>query len=224
MKRAIVTALVCMSAAAIRADIIMDATNLNGAFDTSATGSGARTFDQTPNWYNIGTGNQTATAVNDTLSAAPASGWNAVISDNGLGGAVVHSVNTGYTLQLGDYFNISYDWRDAAGWEANDQVRVAVAAYDNDNAVTGTEIWREWVLDKVTTAATWESVSGQTAAVSASAAGRTLFIQTYGINGGLGSGDFARVDNIVVAVVPEPGTLALFSLGLVVLAVIRKRG
>ena len=189
-----------LTAGSVFAQVIMDADNLNGDFE-DGWGPAPRAFDTGPSgvgsWYNVGSGDQTATCAHTNLAAAPASGYNGVLSDNNTSGAVLHSVNTGVTIADGDYFEISFDWRDAAGWEANDQIRVAVVAYDTDTAA-GTEVYRAWVNDKVTTATTWESVSGQTAIVDPAAVGRTLFIQAYGVNGGAGSGDFARIDNIVV--------------------------
>lgn len=207
-----ITAVAVMAAISAQSAIIMDATTLNGSFENGWGTGTTRDFNDVggvANWFNIGSGGQTATCAADTLAALPATGYNAVVADYNLSGAVLHSANTGYAIQSGDSFNISFDWRDASGWEANDQIRVAVVAYDNDSATTGTQVMRMWVSDKVTTAATWESVSGTTAVVDQAVVGRTLFIQAYGVNGGAGTGDFARVDNIVVEQIPEPATLGL---------------
>lgn len=213
MKKSMAIILSLMTAVVVQAGIIMDADNLNGDFE-DGWGTGARAFDAATgvaNWWNAGTGNQSATAANTTLSAPPASGYNGVLADSGRGGAVLHSVNTGYTIQAGDIFTIDFDWRDAFGWEANDQVRVSLVAYSGDT-LAGSVVWEEFVNDKVTTAATWESVTGNISDLTG-AVGRTLFIQTYGLNGGAGTGDFARIDNIAVSVIPEPATMGMLGLG-----------
>jgi len=215
-KLSIVLAIALVAVAAVQASIIMDSTTLNGNFE-SGTGT---TFNEQPSWWNGGTGNQTATAASTGLNLA-GSIYNAVLSDNNLSGGTLHSAKTGYTIQTGDIFAVGFDWRDASGWEANDQVRVALVAYSGDT-LAGSELWREWVSDKVTTPVTWESVTGSISDLTG-AVGRTLFIQAYGVNGG-GSGDFARMDNITVSTIPEPSTpLLLFGGFLGVLMALRHR-
>lgn len=214
MKKSFLIALVSLFALSLsHAQLIMSGSLLNGDFETG-TGTGGRAFDGAgfvATWYNAGSGNQTATAANNNLAAGPASGYNGVIADTNTGGVVLHSAKTTSTFVSGGTFDISYDWLDAFGWEENDQVRVAVVAFDT-NLLGGTEVYRAFVNDKVSTASTWESVLGSTGVTDAAAIGKTIFIQTYAVNGGAGTGDFARIDNITVTqVVPESSTFAFLT-------------
>lgn len=184
----------------------------NGDFET---GTGL-TFETTPNWFNRGTGGQTANARGDNLNLGDST-RNAVINEqftvDGGFGAIAHSQNTGHAIQEDDYFALSYDWRDASEWQDRDVVRFVHFA-TADNTLAGTVVWSD-TLDSGgrTSAATWESVSQETAVVNSAAVGQTLFVNFYGVDPlETGPAGFARVDNITVEVIPEPGTFALLAL------------
>jgi hypothetical protein len=202
----------------------------NGDFEAGSN----LTFDGTPNWFNRGTAGQAGSARGDNLNLL-GSDFNAVISDRynfgtSTFGPVAHSqrVTAGsYKIQGGDFFSLSYDWRDASGWEqAHDQVRFVLFATVNDT-LAGTVVWSE-TLDSGTSsaAATWESVSQTTGTVTLAAVGKDLFIQFYGVDlnseGISTTTGFARVDNISVSAIPEPSTYALLG-GLAALAFVTVR-
>lgn len=185
----------------------------NGDFET---GTGTA-FNVTPPWYNRGVGLNQTSAARSNNNNLGASTFNAVINDRydtvtPAFGTVAHSQNTGYTIQSGDYFAVSYDWRDAADWQqARDFVRVVLFATTN-NALGGPIAWSVTLDSPLSTlVTTWESVSTQTTVVNEAAVGRPLFINFFGVdNGGLSATTgFARVDNVTVMPIPEPQTTAL---------------
>lgn len=216
---------------ALACDKASAAVVINGDFETGSN----LTFEGTPNWYNRGLGGQEADARSGSLNLAGSS-FNAVISDaydtaNNTFGGLAHSQKTNYQILEGDYFQLTYQWRDAFNWQENrDVVRFVLFATDNDT-LAGNVAWTT-TLDAPfsTQATTWESVSHASDVVNSNAVGQILFVNFYGVDT-VGPSDtgFARVDNIVVTsglapVIPEPGTLVLMVAGLGFIAMLRRKG
>ena len=214
--------------------VIMDANTLNGDFEDGTGETSPRKFTQVDVWVNEGTGFdfETDAAANNlgSPSGIDTGVWNAMIDDNGLDGVRIHTVATGYSLQEGDFFNVSFDWRDAFGWEDGDQAIVRLVSFSG-GGTPGNNTGIAWSFTLSDTrgagaTATWRSVSGtsQTVGNFAATNGGLLYIQAFGITGPFGTeGDFARVDNIVVTAVPEPSTYALFGGLIALVCVLRRR-
>lgn len=213
-KKTWIMMLAMASAASVHATLIIGGTVKNGNFEAGfGPTTGQRTFEQVNTWWNAGTGGQSTYGANDNLGDGILStGYNAIVNDNGLDGNAIHSANTGYFIQSGDYFQVAFNWRDASGWENGDVIQFRLMATDN-NALNGNIVWSQLLTaNPRTSVGTWESASLIGSAVGAAAVGRNLFVQFYGVTGQFGTeGDFARVDNVVVQAIPEPATLGLLT-------------
>ncbi|MEM9108440.1 MAG: PEP-CTERM sorting domain-containing protein [Planctomycetota bacterium] len=121
--------------------------------------------------------------------------------------------STGHTLALGDSFTAEYDWRDAFGWNPGETIGL-ILFYTANNLIDGTRTTLfTFNSGSEENNNQWETESfGPTAPLAdAGAAGKTLFVAFEGAN--LSGDAFARIDNVFLQVVPEPGSLALVALG-----------
>jgi|GEM_PF-1641262 len=219
--------LLAQVSAVYAATVIMDAVTLNGDFE-DGTGSTSRNFNTVDDWVNEGTGFDFETiAVQENLGSTgviDTGAWNATIDDNGLDGIRVHTVATSYQIMEGDSFNLSFDWRDAGGWQNGDLAVVRLVSFEG--AFNSTIAWSYALSDTRSSTAIWESESGTSPTVGSFAAanGGLLYIQVYGITGEFGTeGDFARVDNISVTSIPEPSTFLLVGGALGFFGLLRRR-
>lgn len=165
-------------------------------------------------WQSVGTN---ADQVNTSLPSGVGSTANNVVAT---GRSL--AVNTGYTIQAGATFDLSFMWRDASGWDDTDTVSLLLY-YTDDNTIKGST---NNVLDPVAvtglldfnsgqraTLATWETVMFTGAGFAdANAIGKNLFLRI--VTNDASASEFARLDNVFLQVVPEPSVALLGGLGL----------
>ncbi len=165
---------------------------LNHDFNADSSSIDARSFAQTPNWTNLGTGDQDSQA---TRLTKPTDGTrNAVLShsvDN------IFGTDTGYTLASNDIFTITYEWLDASGWnDSTDRVRVTLFT-TADDTITGTHTnLASMDSDLVSSSDTYETQTSIFPGIPSSAHGKHLFLEIDTVsNDGAGYG---RLDNLTL--------------------------
>lgn len=189
--------------------VALQAENLvvNGDFET---GNGTA-FYQTPGWYNCGTGLNQGTSARTDQGGAITGSYSATVSDRYITaeskfGPVTHVQKTNYTIQEGDSFPLSYEWRPADEyWQrAQDTVRFVLFATVNDK-VGGAKVWSSELTSDFFKGnpSGVMAVSATSSVVDPEAVGRALFVMFYGVDTVNGGKDntphWARVDNIEVA-------------------------
>jgi hypothetical protein len=173
---------------------LVGGTVLNGNFNEDTSAIVSRSFNDTPQWFNL-TGTQGAEATK-TDNAYDGS-RNAVMTQDG---SRKFAVDTGHTLASGEIFQAGFFWRDASGWDdASDKVGVTLYTTDND-AIDGTRTVIQTILSAVsTTDSTYEQATLTFSAVTAAANGRRLFMFFEGVDGnGITASSFGRLDNFTL--------------------------
>jgi hypothetical protein len=193
--------------------VTVQAENLvrNGDFET---GKG-NAFFASPPWYNRGTGLNQGTNARSDQGAVITGSSSAIVSDRYVTegdklGPSAHVQKTDHTIQEGDSFTVSYEWRPADRfWQrSTDTVRFVLYATANDKlagpVVWSSELTSEFFEGNITNVT---SVFETSSVVSADAAGSHLFVMFYGVdtvNGGTdGTPHFARVDNIEIKAISK---------------------
>ena len=191
----LLTALLCGSFAASASAVttIVDSTTLNGSFvnsDSWTTGFNVEDI-------NLHSGDQ-----------------NAVVGQHSgdLARGVVQ--NTGYDVNLGDTFDLSFTWRSASNWDANstlywtlftssDDTTAGAVTVIGSGSISGTNSGNT-VYDNSNT--TYNTITGVSD-------GKDLWIEFYGFKSGANQTAYSRLDdvNLSVTAVPEPGTYALMA-------------
>ncbi len=161
----------------------------NGDFEADTSTVDDRSFTETPNWENL-EGNQAIQATRNTL---PFSNRNAVIVQNG---SRIFGLDTGHTLATGEVFQASFVWRDASGWnDEQDTVGVTLFTTANDE-LNGTKTILQTLESGTSTIdSTYEQAVLTFSPTPASAAGKRLFVQFEGVDKDSSPTGFARVDN-----------------------------
>lgn len=199
---------------------LIDNTTRNGSFEIAADGN---PFDGADNQINnlefwtttaspIGT-----TAINQTQARnnqpTTAGDYRAIIGDNGapFNGLFM---DTGYTVQSGDTFDLSFEYIPAFLWDSSDTLEF----YLYTEANSGTPIYAGTITG--TTTADAFTVSGA-GSVNPADIGENLVIE---FNYALSAGGFIGVDEVALTVIPEPSSYALvLGASLLALAVQRRR-
>jgi hypothetical protein len=184
----------------------------NGDFEADTSSTNKRTFSDTPNWTNLsstGLGQSEVATRNDkNLSGSLR---NAVMN---IDGTRIFGNDPGYTIQSGDVFSLSYQWRDAFLWDDTaDQVRVDLFTTSNDT-LTGTQTILYTLYSGLSTSnETWETVTANRFyTAGGGAVGKKLFIQFQGWAGNSSDTEgYARLDNFTLTVVPEPDPVWLLA-------------
>lgn len=176
---------------------------INGDFNADTSGIDGRNFDETPEWFNIGTaGNSSqATRLGLTLDGTP----NAVMNQNG---SRQFAIDTGHDLAAGEVFQISYQWVDGSNWN-DPSDRVGVSLFTTaDNTPSGSRTIIETKLSALST----QNLSFQPQVdvfdpIPASSAGKRLFAFFEGVDGNGATGGFGRLDEFLLqrGTVVEPG-------------------
>lgn len=165
----------------------------NGNFNDPADVTGTRTFANTPEWVNVG-GGQDAQATHTDL---PFDGTrNAVVADSGLR---KFAVDTGHTLAAGDAFRASFVWRDAGNWDdASDRIGVTIYTTADDTIGGSRTVIQTLLAPLSTQDATYEAAALTFDTMGAAAAGKRLFVFFEGVDGNGSTNGFARLDNFVL--------------------------
>ena len=170
---------------------------LNGDFNADNSDSDLRSFNDTPNWFNL-SGNQNTTATTLTGSLpAPDNSRNAALTDDG---NRLFAIKTGYTLTADQKLELSYQWRDGENWsKADDEIQVTLFT-TSDDTPSGTRSDIESVLSGTSsTDAAFESFKTTFAPIPASADGKKLFVLLEGIDGNASPDGQAEVDDFVIS-------------------------
>jgi autotransporter-associated beta strand protein len=168
---------------------------LNGNFNTGG-GSGAQTFDQTPSWQNIGSGDG---ALNATQTSLTANGTrNGIIAETA---TRVFGQDTNHTLATGEIFQATYQWRDASGWnDAGDRIHIRLFT-TSDDSLTGTQTFIQSLNSELsTTDSTYQTEIALFDSIPPSTDGKRLFVSLNSAQTGSG---FARLDDFTL----DRGTL-----------------
>jgi len=194
--------LLFLSCAALQADNLVT----NGDFET---GDG-KAFYQTTGWYNQGVGFNQGTGARSDKGTVISGSYSATVHDRynkslEKFGAVAHVQKTQHTIEEGDSFSLSYEWRPADDyWQrSTDTIRFILFATADDK-LSGPIVWSAefnspFFRGKITTPM---GVSETTEVVTPDAVGKKLFICFHGldtVNSETGSTHFASVDNIEVS-------------------------
>jgi len=190
---------------------IHDASIRNGGFENNPVPGASNanlSYTNTDNWTNVGTGLQGAEITRKDLVFN--SLQNGIIAE---APTRVNGLDTEHTLSTGEIINFSYFWRDAFNWnDASDQASFTIFTTD-DNTISGAVDQSLTSNSGVSTANnTYQEHSGSLVATAAMN-GKNLFIQVGNVDGNNNPNGFARMDDVYVEVVPEPGSLALLGLG-----------
>lgn len=141
-------------------------------------------------------------------------------------GPKIPGISTGATIALGQTFDLSFMWRDAFNWDDGQDRVSMVFFYTADDLIGGTATDVLTLQSELSTANNsyqTESASGQAYDVDVTAGvGKTLFVR---FDTTAESAEFARLDNVFVAVtaVPEPSSSALLGLGGLALILHRRK-
>lgn len=165
---------------------------LNGNFNADTSATDQRSFSDTPGWFNAA-GGQSLVA---TRTNQPADGTrNAVTTDNG---TRPFALDTSHTLSTGEIFRITYDWRDASGWQDGLDRFGAQLFTTADDTPTGTpNSWFTAASELSTSNTSYQNQTHISTPAPAAVNGRRLFLLIEPIDGG-SPGDFARFDNVTL--------------------------
>lgn len=211
MKKAVLIAsIMAMGLAAAQGQtILMDYDDLNptngvhdmavndGGFENSTSVKAVDNFTQLPTWYNM-RGLESASAVATTLVARGT--FAAYIG----GTLAVFGTDTGYTIQAGDQFSGSFDWRTAGNAVASDTPIIKLFYLDNDTLVATTSeaemnVIYTFTANNAAALSVYETASWTTPiGVGDEAIGKKLMFSIEGQGSPVAPIHFARVDNIYI--------------------------
>ncbi len=200
------------------ATILMDSSTLNGSFESGTDG--------VPSLWQTGFGITQVYREAGTSPAEPHGDYVLFFGENGgqtnfVGGAL----NTGYNVQTGDTFDISFYWAKAGAWTSNDSFNWRLFTTSDDTVGGAVTIIASGTPTGNPTSYVFVTNNG--APMAASNLGRDLWISfdTIGRTSVVDN-DYVKVDNVVLSVtsVPEASTaiLVLVATGLTLAS--RRRG
>jgi len=176
----------------------------NADFETGPAGKDAHLFYETPGWYNPA-----------DAGSKKAMGVKARTAGGGLGGSTYSATvndrekevswflqKTEHSIEEGEIFEVSFDWKAGWQWQPQDLLRVVVFATENNN-LSGETVWEE-TFDFEYAPGEWDRVTHTFQAAPFQASAKTLFFAFYGVDPQqAGVAGFARVDNIELTVKPK---------------------
>ena len=184
--------------------IIIDSTTLNGSFE-SGSGSGPNTADT---W--IPAVGATQTNRQTSFWVPPSDGTYSAILGTNADGTIVNGLlqNTGFNIESGQTFYLSFDWLAAIGWDTDDAIEFRVFTTSDDTIGGAISTIYSGSVSGLQEGGGAQNVSlaGIVTVVGANV-GQDLWIEFIGSNN---NAEFARVDNVVLTALPEPSA-ALFA-------------
>ncbi len=197
--------LVAASLAALPvASVLADNLLKNGDFEAGPGDDKIYPFYATPDWYNpADAGSKKAMAVNARASegAMEGSKYGATVNDREKETSWFVQ-KTEHSIEEGEVFEVSLDWKAGWQWQAGDVLRVVVFA-KSGNTLGGETLWEE-TFDFEHAPNAWEKVTHAFQPAPFQATGKTLFFAFYGVDPQqAGASGFARVDNVELTVKPK---------------------
>jgi hypothetical protein len=194
----------------------------NGGFESGSDPDGDANFLGVDNWINM----RGLENVQATINTQVATGSRAAIMN---GNQSLYALETGHTIQLGDQFSGSFDWRTALNSEVDDVMRITLFfTADNTLPITATvgdaTDFYSFTANNATALNTYETASWSSGIVGLgdAAIGKSLMFRFESLGTTVPAPfEFGRVDNVFLQVIPEPGAALLGGLGL--LALLRRR-
>ncbi len=190
-----------------------DAAVRNGGFESGSDLVGDATFANVDNWINM-RGLESVQATVDTLAKT---GNRAAITNGSL---QLYGLDTGYTIQVGDQFTGTFDWRTALNSEVNDVMKITLF-YTADNTLPTTATvgdatdFYSFTATDATALNIYETASWTSAAIGVgnAAVGKTLMFRFESLGTSVPTPyEYGRVDNVFLQVVPEPATPGMFAI------------
>ena len=172
---------------------LVNATLLNGSFE-NGTGQTVVTDWQT----GLGSG-ETQRLANNAFHGS----WSLVIGQSSGAPNLAASVNTNYTVSLGDSFNLAFKWLPKSQWDAADQIRWRLFTTSDDTSSGVVSEISSGTVSGFSNGAAYqtETLTGITG-VMAAHEGRKLWLQF--LRGNSSTNEFARVDQVELSVVTDP--------------------
>lgn len=197
--------------------IIIDSTTLNGSFE-SGSGFGPNTADV---W--ISAVGATQTNRQTSVWDPPSDGTYSAVLGTNSDGTIVNGLlqNTGFNVDSGQTFDLSFDWLAASGWDTDDAIDFRVFTTSDDTIGGSISTIYSGSVSGLQQGDGAENVSltGIGTVVGANV-GRDLWIEFIGSNN---NAEFARVDNVVLTAIPEPSAALLAGLLCLTGAMTRRR-
>lgn len=185
--------------------VLIDNSNRNGSFEDPAGASSPATTSD-PWAHGI---NSAAFQRYNNGNAIPDGTWSLAVGRDGDQNILGAWQNTGFTVQTGDVFTLSFNWAGAYQWESTARIQWRLFTTDDDTSTgAATDIASGFVDGKDAKAVTsleWSSAPVLEAGgdVGSASEGRELFIEFYGANLSGTAGRFARLDAVELSVLRQ---------------------
>ncbi len=176
----------------------------NADFEAGPGDKDVQPFYSTPNWYNpadAGSKKAMGVTARATEGSMEGSVYSASVNDREKETSYFVQ-KTEHSIEEGEVFEVSLDWKAGWQWQSQDVLRVVVFAKEG-NTLGGETLWEE-TFDFEHAPNDWQNVTHTFQPAPFQASGKTLFFSFYGVDPQrAGVAGFARVDNIVLTVKPK---------------------
>lgn len=177
----------------------------NGDFELEAGDKDAQPFYRTPNWYNpADAGSKKAMGVTARATEGSMEGSTYSASVNDREKEISWFVQkTEHSIEEGEVFEVSLNWKAGWQWQPEDVLRVVVFAKAG-NTLGGETVWEDTFDFERAPTGSWDKVTHAFQPASPEATGKTLIFAFYGVDPQqAGVPGWVRVDNIELTVKPK---------------------
>lgn len=231
MKKYVALLCVCMmGAGVVQAETIISASddalnNNNGGFELDLSGATVADPDNKANndlldWTGTpSSGPQNGSTV---IGKTTWNSGNSALVSEGISSAVIGGndqglfLDTGYEVAEGDIFTLNLDWIPAGNWDAADVVEVFL--YTTDGAANTVVYSTD--LTGLSDGASMQNLGPVNSTAVAANVGQNLLME---VNFSADGGEWARLDNVELSVIPEPAAMGMISLIAFAALFIRRR-